>query len=76
MNIKIDEINRKIQITLNTNDWFIGKVDENIYVWKYALMPKIDRSEKGKSPDIGCPQILLDEEEYEKLKGFIDEVFL
>ncbi len=71
MKIKINEIDRKIQIELNAEEWFIGAVDDGVYVWKYALMPKIDRSEKGKSPDCGCPRILLDEEEYQKLKGLV-----
>lgn len=74
MKIKIDEINKKVQIELNADDWFIGKVDENVYLWEYALMPQIDRSNKGKSPDVGCPKILLDKEEYEKMKGLISEV--
>lgn len=74
MTIKIDEINNKIQITLNAEDWFIGEVDDQTYVWKYALSPKIDRSEKGKCPDVGCPKILLDEDEYLKLKGLLDEI--
>ena len=73
--IKIDEINRKIRIELNADEWFIGRVDDKKYVWGYALMAQIDRSYKGKDPDVGCPKILLTEDEYKKLRGVVVEVF-
>jgi len=73
MEIKIDEINRRIQININPKDWYIVEVDEKAYVWEKALAPKIDRSYKD--PDIGYPKILLNQQEYEKIKGLVDEVY-
>ena len=76
MKLKIDEINRRFVFELNSDEWYIGKVDDQKYVLGYALMPKIDRSFKGKDPDVGCPRILLDDDQYNRLKLLIDEVIV
>jgi len=41
---------------------------------EYTLNLKIDRSYKGKDPDVGMPVLFLDVEEGEKLKEYFDFV--
>ena len=75
MKLLIDEINKKAIIEFNHNDFFIIKSDDEMK-GDYALAWRIDRSDKGKTPDVGMPMIYLLEEEAKKLKSILDGVNL
>jgi len=76
MLIKIDEINNKIQIEINPKDYFITKTDGKMkdFNGEYALSHKISMDYCGKSDQVGCEQIFLNEKEYQKIRGLVDEV--
>ena len=73
MNIKIDEINKKIQINLDPKDYFIVKPEDD-YDGNFALAHRIDMSYSGKPDQVGTKLIYLTAEEAEKLKGLVDEI--
>jgi len=75
MQIKTDEINNRIQININPNDYFIVKLEQgDDFNGDYVLSHRIDMSYCGKPDQIGSEKIYLDEKEYEKLKGLVDEI--
>ena len=75
MKLLIDEINKKAIIEFNREDFFIVQSDDEMK-GDYALAWKIDRSYKGKEPDVGLPVIYLSEEEAKKLRSILDGVDL
>jgi len=75
MKLLINEINKKAIIEFNHDDFFIVKSDDEAK-GDYALAWRIDRSDKGKDPDVGMPIIYLLEEEAKKLKSILDGVNL
>ncbi len=70
MQILKDEINKKVQININTKDYFITKGNQE---YPYGLAYKIDMSYAGKPDQCSMPFWLFGEKEYEKLKGMFDE---
>ena len=76
MKIKIDEINKKIQIDLNPNDYFLKKCEEESDKWcgEYALVHKLDMDYCGKPPQEGMPVIYLTKQEAEKLRVLVNEI--
>ena len=76
MKIKIDEINKKVQIDIKPKDYFICETDEKEadFLGKYNLSHRIDMSYCGKPDQVGSPMIYLDEEDYKKVKGLFDEI--
>jgi len=75
MKLLIDEINKKAIIEFNHDDFFIIQSDDEMK-GDYALAWRIDRSNKGKTPDVGMPMIYLLEEEAKKLRSILDGVNL
>ncbi len=73
MQILTDEIDNRIIIKLNPKDYFLTKCEDDFY-GEYALSHRIDMSEKGKTDQLGSEAIYLDKKEYQKLRGFFDEV--
>lgn len=71
-----------LEIEVKKEDWWLlnekgdGMDDWRIGLW--YLAPKIDRSYKGKEPDIGVPRVWLSPEEAELIfkKFKLDKVFL
>jgi len=75
MKLLIDEINRRAIIEFNHEDFFLIKSDSEMR-GDYALAWRIDRSYKGKRPDVGLPAIYLSEQEAKKLRFIVDGVDL
>ena len=74
--MKITKQPREISITFSPGDYCLMKCKDEM-LGDYALHYLIDRSEKGKDPDIGMEVMYLGEEQAKIFKeaGFI-EVFL
>jgi len=75
MKLLVDEINRKAILEFNREDFFLVKSDDETK-GEYALAWRIDRSYKGKEPDVGVPVIYLSEPEAKKLRSILDGVDL
>ena len=65
--MKIDKSKIKLVFEFSADDWFLCKCDDEV-LGDYSLNYRIDRSEKGKSDDIGVPKIYLTEEEAEEAR--------
>lgn len=72
MQILRDEINKKVQINLDSREFVITNGNED---YKYGLAHRIDMSYKGKPDQCSTPFWYFDEEDYEKLKGMFDEFY-
>jgi len=75
MKLLVDEINRKAIIEFSCGDFFLVKSDDEMR-GEYALAWRIDRSHKGKEPDVGLSVIYLSEPEAKKLRSILDGVDL
>jgi len=75
MKLLVDEINQKAIIEFNHDDFFIVLSDDETK-GDYALVWRIDRSGKGKCPDVGMPIIYLSEKDAKKLRTILDGVNL
>ena len=71
--IKIKKEPSGVIITFSPNDYCLMKCKGNL-LGDYALHYLIDRSEKGKNPDIGIERLYLDKDEAELFKkaGFVE----
>ena len=61
--MEIDKSKVKISFSFTPSDYYLIKCEEDEFLGDYTLNYRIDRSEKGKSDDIGAPRIYLTEEE-------------
>jgi len=70
MKLNIDNSQTKVIFTFTPQEYILVKCKEDFGEW--SLNNLIDRSEKGKDPDIGMPVIFLDEMEADicKKAGF------
>ena len=73
--MKITEHPREISITFSPADYCLMKCKDEM-LGDYALHYLIDRSEKGKSPDIGMEVMYLSEANAKTFKdaGFIEMI--
>ena len=66
--MKIDKSQIKAIFEFSPQDYILVYSDERQIGKEWSLNYLIDRSEKGKSPDVGPPSIYLSDEEAEELK--------
>jgi len=74
--MRIDKSKTKLIFEFTADEWFLCRADEQKDGWPYSLNYRIDRSEKGKSDDVGMMKIYLDEKEAKeaKINGFSELV--
>lgn len=74
MKYQITKNKLKIEIDFNPKDWWLFNEkgiagEESLYDGIWYLSRKIDRSYKGKIPDIAVPTLMIDDEKlFEALK--------
>ena len=66
--MKIDKSQIKAIFEFSPQDYILVYSDDRKMGKEWSLNYLIDRSEKGKSPDVGAPAIYLSGEEAEQLK--------